>query len=65
MQGHGVLKDRRVTYAGNFVKGMKEGNGTLTWPDGGEYKGEFKKNFIHGKGTQKWADGRVYEGDWY
>ena len=44
---------------------MKEGNGTLTWPDGGVYKGEFKKNFIHGKGTQKWADGRVYEGDWY
>ena len=50
MQGHGVLKDRRVTYAGDFVKGMKDGNGTLTWPDGGEYKGEFKKNFIHGKG---------------
>jgi len=45
------------TYTGEFKDGMKNGQGTLTFPFGGMYIGEFKDGGVNGQGTQTFPNG--------
>ena len=49
-------------YQGEIDKGVPNGLGTITSPDGREYVGEFKNGLPHGKGTTNFPDGRKYIG---
>ena len=51
------------TYEGEFVKGIKEGNGTLLFPDGSKYWGAFTNDVINGEGEFIWNNGYYYKGE--
>jgi len=44
--------------------GVKNGQGTMIWPDGRVYEGQWKNDNINGQGKLTDTDGTVYEGDW-
>ena len=50
------------TYEGDWVDGVKDGQGVLYFADGGRYEGEFKDGEITGYGERIWPDGSRYEG---
>ncbi|CAM9451858.1 unnamed protein product [Ectocarpus sp. 6 AP-2014] len=61
------------TYSGEFVDGLREGQGVLTYITGNTYHGQFKANQFHGLGCMNYGPliengkeicGRVYEGGW-
>ena len=51
-------------YTGAFVRGVKEGTGKITYPDGSIFVGEFKRNRRDGEGTVKKGDDFIYCGCW-
>ncbi|MBF0445636.1 MAG: hypothetical protein HQL68_08590 [Magnetococcales bacterium] len=53
-----------IHYRGEFEKGIRLGNGTLTWPDGSNYEGFFKDDKFNGLGKFVWNDGTKYIGYW-
>lgn len=55
-----------MTYEGQWLEGtdIRQGWGTLIWPDGAIYEGEWKDNRENGQGRLIHAYGDVYEGDW-
>ena len=50
-------------YQGNWVNGVKTGEGALIMGDGGYYQGAFVEGEMTGKGKRVWADGSYFEGD--
>jgi hypothetical protein len=44
--------------------GLKQGTGTITYPDGAVYTGQFDGGQRAGTGRLEMADGVIYEGDW-
>lgn len=56
--------DSGAQYEGDFVNGIRQGEGTYTWADGKKYVGQFKNGDSHGHGTLTWPDGRKYVGEW-
>eukprot|EP00520_Triparma_pacifica_P008165 CAMPEP_0118662320 /NCGR_PEP_ID=MMETSP0785-20121206/16766_1 /TAXON_ID=91992 /ORGANISM="Bolidomonas pacifica, Strain CCMP 1866" /LENGTH=75 /DNA_ID=CAMNT_0006555851 /DNA_START=45 /DNA_END=269 /DNA_ORIENTATION=- len=47
----------RDLYEGEFLDGVREGNGTLTYHQkGDQYVGEFQNNMFHGFGVYTWGD---------
>ncbi|GMH82945.1 hypothetical protein TrVE_jg9783 [Triparma verrucosa] len=63
----------RDLYEGEFLDGVREGNGTLSYYNGNKYEGEFSNQLFHGFGVFTWAPflengqwvrGRRYEGNW-
>ena len=46
-----------------FSGDCKNGQGTLTFPDGRKYVGEFRDNEMNGQGTYTWPNGRKYVGE--
>ena len=42
--------------------GMREGRGTITWPDGSMYVGQWQNDRKHGRGIQTEVDGSQYDG---
>ena len=52
------------TYVGEYVDGLKHGQGTYTYADGRQYVGEFKDGVFHGQGTMTYANGDQEEGIW-
>ncbi|MBF0194495.1 MAG: hypothetical protein HQL71_08035, partial [Magnetococcales bacterium] len=63
--GYGESVSKSGThYKGEFVNGVRLGNGSLTWPDGSNYEGFFKDNKFNGLGTFVWSDGTKYIGYW-
>ena len=48
----------------NKITGIREGKGTLIWPDGGKYIGYWKNDKAHCKGRLVHPDGDAYEGEW-
>ena len=56
-----TYKDKTV-YEGDFVEGVKEGNGSLIYPDGTKYWGDFTKGEIEGEGEFIWNNGYYYKG---
>lgn len=52
-------------YEGSFRKGLREGRGTMTYPNGNKYIGEWKGNKKEGQGEMEWQDAHEkYEGSW-
>jgi hypothetical protein len=64
MQGKGVMKwpSGEIMYEGDWVEGMKSGNGTFYYPDGNIYTGEFQNNDLNGRGKFTLAAGDWAEG---
>ncbi len=60
-----VLDDDAGTYEGEWVDGVAEGQGTITWDSGSHYEGEWKDGMRNGQGTytSTEGDGYVYEGE--
>ncbi len=49
---------------GDWVKGQRDGFGTMKYANGDIYNGEWKNNMREGKGVLLRGDGAKYEGDW-
>jgi len=49
-------------YKGDFSNGLREGRGSLTYPNGDSYEGEFANDFLHGQGTFRYRNGSCYVG---
>lgn len=52
-----------ATYTGEWLHGMRDGQGEQVWPDGSRYIGQWSKDVAHGNGKLYHADGDTYEGD--
>ncbi|TVQ25527.1 MAG: hypothetical protein EA382_06810 [Spirochaetaceae bacterium] len=62
--GYGVfILENGSRYEGEFLEGIRTGQGKLIWADGREYTGEFMDNQPHGSGVLIQPDGSRYEGD--
>jgi len=48
----------------NYIDGKRNGQGTLTLPDGGKYVGDFKDGKANGQGTNTWLNGEKYVGEY-
>lgn len=47
-------------------KGLRHGEGLMTWPNGDRYEGHFNRWHIEGEGTIRYAvDGSSYSGLWF
>ena len=60
----GYAGEWRVEEKDGYYTHVREGNGTLTYPDGRVYKGAFKDNLPNGNGSMTYPDGRVENGIW-
>ena len=58
-----TLADDAV-YDGHWKRGVMDGQGVLTYPDGESYTGAWSRGKRHGVGTQAFPDGDSYEGAW-
>ncbi|XP_057697014.1 ankyrin repeat and MYND domain-containing protein 1-like isoform X12 [Corythoichthys intestinalis] len=52
-------------YEGNFVNGLKHGEGRYTWKNGEFYEGSFYKDYRHGDGMYCWPSGNKFIGKFY
>ena len=63
-----VLKDTAngsmVRYEGEWVDGLHQGIGMMTWPNGQKYDGSWQKGQMHGLGVFRWQNGTCREGKW-
>jgi hypothetical protein len=50
-----------ATYRGFFEKGLFEGQGELTFPDGSRYLGKFSRSRFNGEGTFTWSSASAKE----
>lgn len=50
-------------HEGEYVRGIPNGNGTMTWADGTVYSGGFVDGAQNGTGVMTWTNGNVYSGD--
>ena len=59
--GKGIqyLKQSQQSYSGDFVNGVREGKGIMTWPYKGKYVGNWRNGQPHGKG--KYYDSKSEE----
>ena len=63
--GYGEFQDDRGLFVGEFVKGVKCGNGKYTFFSGDQYIGEFADDRFNGQGRYINAAGKVtYDGEW-
>lgn len=51
-------------YTGDFIRGIKNGNGDVIFANGDTYSGEWKDGVRYGIGTYTWTDGAKYVGEW-
>ncbi len=62
--GRGIMyyKDLRYSYSGEFVRGVRQGYGTMTFPNGTTFKGRWSNDEPIGIGTIVWNDGTKTKG---
>ncbi|CAK90590.1 unnamed protein product (macronuclear) [Paramecium tetraurelia] len=53
-----------TTYKGEWMNGLKDGQGVLKWPSGSIYSGFFLEGKLNGKGKLVLEDEDYYEGEW-
>jgi len=53
-----------AVYTGDWVNGMRDGQGIQEWTDGSKYEGQWSNDKANGYGILHHADGDVYEGQW-
>ena len=51
-------------YSGQWLGGLRHGNGTMKWADGARYEGEWSYNMASGKGKFFHVGGDIYDGKW-
>ena len=51
-------------YHGDYIRGMRTGQGLMKNSDGTLYKGDFSGNARHGQGMFYFLNGDVYSGEW-
>ena len=51
-------------YTGNFVYGVREGQGRMVYPGGEIYEGLWVNGERQGHGVMTWPEGHVYDGNW-
>ncbi|XP_056109020.1 radial spoke head 10 homolog B [Rhinichthys klamathensis goyatoka] len=54
---------RMNEYTGEFVQGMRHGQGQFLYASGAVYSGEWKHGKKHGQGKYTFENGQVYEGE--
>ena len=66
---HGTVEYPDGTYEGNFLNGLRHGEGTFTWRNGSFYSGDWKDDHKHGYGKDVlFIDGKFdseYTGEFY
>lgn len=55
--------DNGAVYTGEWKGNIRDGQGTMLWPDGTKYTGQFYFDYAQGKGKFEHANGDVYVGD--
>jgi hypothetical protein len=60
--GHGMRRNPKGRYTGNFKDGLFEGHGLYVASDGMRYDGEWKTGNLDGYGKLSFASGLKYEG---
>jgi hypothetical protein len=58
----GVKYGDSCIYQGDWVNGLEEGSGQLSFPNGDKYKGSFKGGLKHGRGLFQFAEGDTFRG---
>ena len=51
------------TYTGNFLNGIRSGQGVMLYTDGSKYEGSWENDMKSGSGTFTWQEGHVYIGE--
>jgi hypothetical protein len=51
-------------YSGQFLNGLREGKGKITFSNGNIYEGLFSRNKMQGEGTMNYGNGDRYTGTW-
>lgn len=59
-----LLLESKAIYTGQWKNCMRDGYGTIQWPDGSHYEGNWKDDKTCGQGKLVHADGDYYEGEW-
>jgi len=62
--GKGRFESLGTVYVGDFRYGQFDGEGKMTFYNGGYYEGEFSRGKMHGDGKMVLPDGREIEGIW-
>lgn len=62
--GQGTYVNSRGKYEGNWVDGVKSGQGVFTAKGGESYTGQWADNKRNGTGKQVYSDGSSYQGQW-
>lgn len=60
-----INQEYRDEYTGQWEGGLKEGQGTMTYPSGHTYSGAFRGDRKHGRGTFTWNTGNLWIGDFW
>lgn len=50
-------------YEGQWVGGVRQGKGKISYSDGSFYRGDFQKDQMWGRGVYVGADGSQYDGE--
>ena len=59
-----VQLDSGALYQGEWMNGVRDGQGKQEWLDGSRYEGEWRDGKANGHGKLYHADGDIYEGEW-
>jgi hypothetical protein len=63
LHGKGEYVSKAFKYQGEFLEGLKHGNGTYVWDNGDRYDGAFAQDRPDGRGKYHFANGDSYEGE--
>lgn len=63
--GQGTFQTLVAVYDGDWIRGLREGHGVLTYKDGSYcYAGSWKSDIRHGEGKMTLNNVGYYEGSW-
>ena len=65
MTGVGKSTFSNGVYEGEIADGVRSGNGTYTFSEGGSYAGKWANNMRQGQGKMTLPNGDVYDGEIY
>jgi hypothetical protein len=63
LHGKGEYTSKAFKYQGEFLDGLKHGNGVYIWDNGDRYDGSFAQDRPDGRGKYHFANGDSYEGE--
>ena len=64
IRSHKHVYESGAAYDGDWLGGMRHGNGTMTWQDGTKFVGKWSYNMAFGIGSYQQANGDIYTGNW-